>query len=120
AHLADALRSRVVETITLTVALHRGRGQEVDEPRTDADGPSSRSATAVRRRERFVQVEVHHVEAHVSGPSYADERIEVGAVVVEKRTGGVRRLRDLEYVLLEDAERVGVGEHDRRDVLVEM
>ena len=46
-------------------------------------GPGS--AAAVRRRKCLVQVEVHHVDAHVAGAGDADERVHVGAVHVEQR-----------------------------------
>ena len=96
------------------------RGQEGHQPLGHADRPGPGSAAAVGRREGLVQVEVHHVEAHVAGPRHPDQRVEVGAVVVQQRAGVVGEPRDLEDVLLEDAEGVGVGHHHRGDVLVEV
>ena len=69
----------------------------------------------MRRRERLVQVEVHHIEPHVPGACNADERVEVGAVVVDERTRLVGETGNLHDVLLEDAQGVGIGQHHRRD-----
>ena len=63
-----------------------------------------------------MQVDVQDVEAHVAGPAHAHDRVEVGAVAVRERADLVHEARDLADVLVEQAERVRVGEHDRRDV----
>ena len=106
--------------IAVTVAFDGGCGEEVDETSVHANRAGTGPATAVRCREGLVQIEVHDIEAHVAGPRDADQRVEVRTVVVEERTGVVRQLRDLQDVLLEDSERVRVGQHDRGDVRVEV
>ena len=63
-----------------------------------------------------MQVEVHHVDAEIAGPRHADQRVHVGAVHVEQRALGVQDLGDLVDVLLEDAERVRIGDHQRGDI----
>ena len=53
----------------------------------------TRPATAVRRRERLVQVEVHHVDAEVARPHLAHQRVHVRAVHVEQAALGVHECR---------------------------
>ena len=65
-----------------------------------------------------MQVEVHDVEAHVAWPRQAHHGVEVGAVVVEGGPYPVDDLGDLLDVGVEQAQRVGVGEHQAGDVLV--
>ena len=65
----------------------------------------------MRLRERLVQVEVQHVEAHVARTGYAADRVQIGAVVVEQRAGVVEDRSHLLDPLLEQAERRGVGQH---------
>ena len=60
------------------------------------------------------------VEAHVAGPRVAHHRVEVGAVVVERPAGLVDQAGDLGDVLVEEAERVGVGQHQAGDVVVDL
>ena len=82
------------------------------------DRAGARTAAAVRLRERLVQVEVHDVEAHVARARAAHHRVEVRAVVVQRRADAVDDLGDLLDVAVEHAERVRVGEHQAGDVLV--
>ena len=58
------------------------------------------------------------VEAHVARPRDAHHRVEVGAVVVERRADAVDDLGDLLDVRVEQPERVGVGQHQAGDVVV--
>ena len=67
-----------------------------------------------------MQVQVHHVHAEVAGPHLAHQRIHVGAVHVEQRALGVQNVGDLVNLVLEDAQRRGVGEHQRRGVFVHL
>ena len=84
----------------------------------DRAGPGP--AAAVRLREGLVQVEVHDVEAHVARPRDAHHRVEVGAVVIQRRAHPVHDRRDLLDVLIEQPERVGVGEHQAGHVGVRL
>ena len=61
-----------------------------------------------------MQVQVHHVEAHVARAHLPQDGVEVGPVVVEQPTGVVDRAPDRLDAPLEDAEGRGVGEHDPR------
>ena len=74
----------------------------------------------MRRRKRLVQVQVHHVDAEVAGPHLADQRVHVGAVHVEQAALGVQDVGDLVDVLLEHAERIGIGQHQRGDIFVHL
>ena len=77
----------------------------------------ARTAAAVRRREGLVQIEVHHVDAEIAGPRDADQRVHIGAVHVEHGALVVQDLGHAHDVVLEHAERVRVGHHQRGDVL---
>ncbi len=58
------------------------------------------------------------VEAHVARARDAHDGVEVGPVVVERRTDLVHDLRDLLDVRVEHAERVRVGQHQARHLAV--
>ena len=81
------------------------------------DRPRARAAAAVRLGEGLVQVEVDDVEAHVAGPGHAHHRVQVRAVVVERRAGVVDDLGDLLDVAVEQPERVRVREHQAGHVV---
>ena len=74
----------------------------------------------MRRRERLVQVQVHHVGAEVAGTHLADQRVHVGAVHVKQRALGVQHFGDLVDLLLKHAQRVGIGEHQRGHIFVDL
>src|SRR5262249_1063073 len=74
------------------------------------------ATAAVRLAEGLVEVDVDDVEAHVAGPRVPHHRVEVGAVVVERPPRLVNQGGDLGNVLVEDAERVGVGQHQAGDL----
>ena len=112
------LRRRVPEALT---GAHGTRtGEQFDETRRHRDRAGSRSAAAVGGGEGLVQVEVDDVEAHVARADNAEDRVQVGAVVVEEPAGVVDHLGDLDDVFFEQAEGVRVREHDSRDVGTEL
>ncbi len=121
---ADRLRPVLVEVVGGPVAVralaaHDARHHQVGlDAVAHGDRPGARPAAAVRLGERLVQVEVHDVEAHVARAADAHDRVQVGAVVVEGRAGVVDDARDLLDVRVEEAERVGVGEHEAGDPVV--
>ena len=59
----------------------------------------------------LVQVVVHHIEAEVAGTDDAGERVHVCAVPVNQPAAISRQLHHLLDVFLEQAQRVGVGDH---------
>ena len=102
-----------------SLTTHR-RGQERRQVILDADGPGAGPSAAVRRREGLVQVEVADVEAEVAGARDAEDGVEVGAVHVDLHALGVAHLGDLVDLRLEEAERIGLGDHEGRDVVGQM
>ena len=63
---------------------------------------------------------MHDVEAHVAWAREPHHGVEVGAVVVQRRADAVDDLSDLGDVRVEQPERVGVGQHQARDVGVRL
>jgi hypothetical protein len=66
-----------------------------------------------------VQVEVHDVEARRPGPEAAEDGVEVGAVHVRDGSGLAHRGDHLVDLVLEDAERARIGDHERRHIRAE-
>jgi hypothetical protein len=69
----------------------------------------------MRGGEGFVQVHVDGVKAHVTGPADAHEGVQVGAVVVEHRAGGMHKFRNIQYLVLKQPQGVGVCHHQGGD-----
>ena len=105
AHLADRLRTVVIEAESLAVPDHRRDGQERLERVANHDRPTARPAAAVRLREGLVQIDVHDVETHVTGSRDAADGVQIGAVVVEEGANLVEYLRNRRDVLVEEPER---------------
>ena len=80
----------------------------------------ARPAAAVRRAEGLVQVEVHDVEAQLGRLGDPDDRVQVGAVAVDQPAGLVHQPGDLQHVLLEEAQRVGIGQHEAHHRVVQV
>ena len=66
----------------------------------------------MRSRKCFMQVEVHDVDAEIAGACDADERVHIGAVHVDEAAFVVHDAADLANVFFEDADGVGVGDHE--------
>ena len=77
------------------------------------------TASAMRRREGLVQVQVHDVKAHVSRTDHTQHRVHIGPVVIEQAAAGVYQRGDLHNLLLEETEGVRVGHHDAGDGIVQ-
>jgi hypothetical protein len=80
------------------------------------DRAAARTATAMRRREGLVQVQVQRIDAEFGRPYPADNRVEIGSVAIEESPGGVHRFGDVEDFVLEQAAGVRIGQHQRRDI----
>ena len=65
-----------------------------------------------------MQVQVNHIKAGVARADDAHDGVEVGAVIVAQAAGLVDNLGDLGDVRVEQADGVGVGEHQPCGVLV--
>ena len=102
------------------MVIGHGRRQERFEFLFHGDWAGTGSAATVRGRESLVQIQVHDVDAEVAGTDFADQRVHVGAVHVEQAAFGVHDLGDLVDLLLEDAQRVGICEHQCRDIFIHL
>ena len=112
---AHGLR-RPLEAVVPRLAHDLPVGQKIAQKRLHAHRAAAGAAAAMGRGEGLVQVEMHHVKAHVAGAGDAHDGVEVGAIVVAEAAGFVDDLGDLQYVLVKDSQRVGVGEHQPRRV----
>ena len=129
---ADALlrlEASSYRAVAILVSTRRTRGPGRNFARSCAHADRTRAGTAaaVRGGEGLVQVEVHDVDAEVAGPGDAEDGVEVGAVVVDQPARLVDGRDDLLDVLVPEAERVRVGDHqpggvgaDRRAQRVEI
>ena len=87
-------RGRTAGRRASSVARDRpGRGRNGSMRSRHRDRAGARAAAAVRLGERLVQVEVDDVEAHVARAATAHDRVEVRAVVVERRADARGRSR---------------------------
>ena len=72
----------------------------------------------MRRRERLVQIQVHHVHAEVARPRLAHQRVHVRAVHVQQRALRMQDVRDLVNLALEHADGRRIRQHQRRDIFI--
>ena len=119
--LADGIGPVVIKAVLHAVVLgllcgDAGHGHEGDKVALHADRAGAGAAAAVRGGEGLVQVDVHHVKAHIAGTDYAHYGVEVRTVVIEQTARLVDDLCDLFDVALEKAERGGVGQHKARGI----
>ena len=75
--------------------------------------PDARPAATVRDAERLVQVQMRDVGAESARTGQAHHRVEVRAVEVDLAAGVVHEGAHVGDVLLEDAVRGRVGDHER-------
>ena len=87
-------------------------GQKRQQAFADADRTRAGAATAMRRRKRLVQVQVNDVKTHVTRPDFAENSVQVGAVVVKQSTRIMHELLDFHDPALKYTERGGIGQHD--------
>ena len=95
------------------------RREVIDEFFCNADGACAWAASAVRSGEGLVEIDVDDVETEIAGPGFADDGVEVCAVVICEAIDAVNQVADLFDVRVEKAQRIGVGEHKARDFIVE-
>ena len=70
----------------------------------------------MRRAERFMQIQVHHVHARVPGPHNTGQCVHVRAVHVQQRAFGMQNFRNFRNTLFENSQRRRIGNHQRRHV----
>src|SRR5256885_12876180 len=73
---------------------NRVAGKKIDEMFGHTNRSHTWAATTVRDAERFVEVQMANVRAHVGGPAKADLRVEVCAVHINLAAVGVDDLAD--------------------------
>ena len=110
-HPADGLRQIVVHGVPVLPGHRMRLGQVGGQQFLTAYGSAARSAAAMGGGEGFVQVEMHHIKAHIAGAYLAHDGVEVGAVIIAKAAGVLDDLGDLQNVLIENTQSVGVGQH---------
>lgn len=124
-HAPEALRVRVPADMRLLLldqlevrsgVTHERQRRERRQRRREHHRPRARSAAAMRRREGLVEVDVHRIDAKVSGADAADDGVEVGTVAIDVGTRRMRGFGNGDHVRLEQAARIGVGDHHRRHV----
>ena len=70
----------------------------------------------MRNAKGFVQVQVAHVAAKLSGRSQTDQRVHVGAIHIHAATVAVHQGAQVFHTGLKDTVGAGVGDHDGRQV----
>ena len=115
---SDGERQIGTERVAVSLLTDARRGQEGLQSLAHHDGARAGTSAAVRRGEGLVDVEVHHVDPHLGDVHVAHQGVHVGAVTVDQSALLVDDLGDLGHVALEDAQGVGIGQHDAGRVLV--
>ncbi len=72
------------------------------------------------RRKRLVQIQVHHIDAEISGAHFADQGVHICPVHVEQTALCVHDVGNLVNLLLKNPQGIGIGEHERGYVLVHL
>ena len=97
-----------------------GQRRERRQPARQHHRTRARPTAAMGGRESLVQIEMHGVDAKISGPDLADDGVEIGPVAIEVRADFVHRLGDLQDLVLEQPAGVGIGQHDAGDIIAEL
>ena len=66
----------------------------------------------MRCRKRLVQVDVHRINAEITRPHLADNRVEIRTIAVEIGARCVHRVSDRDDLRLKQPARIRVGQHD--------
>ncbi len=119
-HAPDRLWLFPIEGVMLSIFAYTWHGKERDEGFTHSDRPGPRTATTVRGGHRLVQVEVEDVSSHVSRASVSEEGVQVRSIEIAEPSSSMDHRRDLYYILLEDPQCVGHGEHHSRNSIIKL
>ena len=101
------------------VEINLGIGQIFLQTLAHAYRTAAGTAAAVGRGEGLVQIDVHHVEAHIARSANAHHRVEVCAVVVHQAAAFMHEPCNFWNIFFKNAERVGVRHHHAGDVVAE-
>ena len=63
-----------------------------------------------------MQVDMHHVETHITWTTSAEHWIEVSTIVVHQTTAVVNQFRNRRDTCFEKTKGIGIGHHHRSDV----
>ena len=116
-HLADGMLLHAEGQISGLVLHRTAAGQELRQELFAAHRPAAGSAASVGRGKCLVQIQMHHVKSHVSGPHNAHDGVQVGSVVVAEPARLVHDLGDFQNIFVKQTHRVGVGQHKSGRVL---
>ena len=100
----------------ISIADRMGLGQIGGQDGLAAHSAAARAAAAMGGGEGLVQVQVDYVKAHVARPDFAHDGVEVGAVVIGQAACLPDDLGDLQNVLIEYTQGVGVRQHQAGSV----
>ena len=83
----------------------------------DGNGTAAGAAAAVGRAEGLVQIQVHDIDTEIAGAAEANQRVHVRAIHVKHGAFGMQQGGNFGDIRFKDAERAGVGDHERGDIV---
>ena len=84
-----------------------------------SDRTTTRTATAVRCGECLMEIDVHHVEAHIARTAYSEHRVEVSTIIIHQTAAVMHELSDFRDICFEETQCVRVCHHHRSNGVVE-
>ena len=118
-HASDRLGSIFVEKIAVAVSRDDGRWQIGRELFGHGDRSGARTAATMWSAESLVWIKVHHVGAKIAGARDAEDGVHIRAIEVNQSADAVDHVGDVENLPLKNAQRIGVGDHEHADLIVE-
>ena len=68
--------------------------------------------------ERLMKVNVQDIDAEITGPCDSQHRVQIRSIHVNERSMRMEKLRNLGDLIFKNPKRVGIRDHDCRDVLI--
>src|SRR4051812_25818196 len=81
-------------------------------------GTRAGTTATMRRRKSLMQIQVNYINAHISRPGDADQRVHVGAVHINQAAGLMNDATNFLDVTFEHAEGVRVRQHQSGNITV--
>jgi hypothetical protein len=78
----------------------------------------SRTSATVRSRECLMEIEMKHIESHVTRTYYSHQRVHVGSIIIQQTSTLVYKCSNLLDILFKETESVRVGHHDAGNRIV--
>ena len=94
-------------------------GQELLQSLSYSNRTAAWATASVRSGESLVQVDVHHVESHITRTACAEHRVEVCSVVIHQSAALMHETCNLRNIAFEESERIRVGHHHCCHAVVE-